>query len=659
MCTMKRSNYLLLIIYLMAFGVEGRTQELLWTGDSSNLRIRRLFSSPSGNHWGAIVEAPDGVSLVIDGKELKGKDDFGALHLKDDGDFTFWFRDGEEELLATPNGNLGPGRNVRVPDLSSLRAAGEVSGARWAHRGGTRSVFGASKSDGSWTRIMRFPASPGFQEEGTLSLSRLENDGPSPSSTRAVPLRFGLVDDAPAFVFDDGSKQCLWWRGAVRGCGERVALVAVDGAGKRLDFAVQTSGGLELVTPEASHGPTQRVDWLAYSADGAHMAFVMQEGRGEVLMVDGKPVASFPRIQSLAWTPRGLAFLAHLAGSSVAVVGDTVVAEERVLESLMVGPDGEVVIWGKSIDGAGILAPLGAPEGLAQLWGAGFLSGGQMISNARFSTGHAGYLLDGKPLPGLTVVVAPLVSPDGDRWAVIGRGPQGPLLFLDGQIHDSGGRAADDVEWCGETEPRIRVRSTQGDCVSRGNNTICCTRIVFTGCLAEGKVGALCMSKSGYQWRSSETLMTAPYDEVPLSLVYSDRDGGEVWFAARRKDKWYRVRGDCEHSLQGKPLSVEAGDGGPWYRIHPGGKRLWTAPGFTTAAADNVFPPFFSTGHSVSWAAQGGREYWVVDGVRSKPYRRIFSAPKFYDGGFLFVALDTDGLSIVRQRYRSDEKEAE
>lgn len=649
----KGRSYFLFLACLLAVECPV-AQERVWTSADGDLRVRQVFSSASGEHWGATVEREDGVALVIDGRRLEGKDDFGSLRLEDDGAFSFWFKEESNEYVATPAGNIGPAEHMRMPDLAVLRQAGVVSPGSWAHRGGTRSVFGARTLDGDWTCLMRYPAAPGFQEETTLPDSRLAPAGSDPTSTLASPVRYELVGAQPVFIAKDGRGECLWGGGYERTCGDRIALLSLSPGGERLAFAVQQGGLLELVTGKGRFGPTRYLDWITWSPDGKQMAFVMEADARHVLMLDGNELARFPRIQSLAWTAQGLSFLAHQAGSSIAVSGQRVLLEERVLHGLYAAPDGRVVVWGNDPEGGGVLWPFEHLPGLQQIWGAGFLAGSEFFAAARFAGGKSGFLFNGDGLGGLAVVTAVMVSPDGSHLAVLGAGGAGPLLFLNGRIKESQQGRITDVEWCPEGQPRLRSSGKTGECVERGPHVTCCPRIVFTACLEDGQAAALCMTPEGYSWMQGANALTAPYQDVPLTLVYRQTETGSTWFAARRGDRWYRVQAADETGLPGRPAMVHAGDDGPWYLVHSDGKRQWVAPKFAAPLAGNVHPPFFHDGHSVFWATAEGREVWVVDGKTSESFVRIPAAPAFHRGGFYFVALDGERLQVLKHMFAPD-----
>ena len=602
--------------------------------------IVATYASPSGNHWAVVRITPEGRNLVIDGTDLGPAEGYGHVTLLDSGACHFWFAREGKEWLATPEGNLGPYDRVYMPSLEGISDLAHPSGEAWAYRGGSRAVFAGRDRTGEWVALSRYPASPDAQESVPLATTLKVSPGPNPSSAEREDGRYLLLrGKVPAFVAVKGKRECVLVGGAEVICGTEISLMAYSKESGRLAVAARRGESITFHSGYERYGPTDNLDWVTFSPDGLHLAFVYRKEENHVLVVDDVEIASHPRIEAVAWTAGNqVAFLAHTSDRSLLRVGEKVVEEARFISALYASPTGKVTAFAGKADGSRYLAPGGTEMGLAQLWSEGFLAEGSFFARARLKKGPEVFLFGDTVSPSYYGVSLLSPSPDGKSMTAVGKDPDKQTLLINGTPASSVTGQVDGVTWCAKGRPIVRYAEEGGQCALRlGSEKRCCPNIVAVECgAADTDLHILCMTPQGYRYFANGEPTSEPYHELPLHLSFIDVRTGQAVAVARRHDVWYLVGGGEEHPLAAAPQFVLPAPDGPWFKVADKEGTRWIAPGFTSKRYVRLADPFFSEGHSIFWARAKGGEAWVVDGTELQSEEEIASGPVFVTGGFLF-----------------------
>ena len=600
-------------------------------------------SNASGIAW--VTRSADGDRLFVDGELAAHEKAIDQIHVTAGGEVVYWATDGERQVVVY-RGEEGPAFEfIYIPDLELLAALATPGTTEWSFLGGTRVAFAARDRNDEWTALLRFPAAVQNQEKRPLPVTRGHLDGADPASRSHRPLRYRLLrDKVPIYIGQRGREECLVIGRKIEACGKQVALLAVAGDLGQAAFGIMTPDGLELHSRFGTVGPTSNVDWVSFSPDGQHLACVIREKQGQALYVDGVSRSLHELVSSALWLPdnRLLALVHGVAGSQVLVDGSTVL-EKKLIERLLVSPQGEVFAIGKD-DAGPFIDPLGQPGQFTSIWGEGFLTGGSLYGLLRLPDGKVSLLGGTRQSEPYSAVSRVSPAPDGKQLAAVGASVDGDAVILDGELWQAmSGRVAR-FAWCGGEKLQVLVRTGDQECLmAAGVGAECCPRFVATGCDATGRPTAVCLKESRYVASLNGAPVGEPFEDVPLHLVFQEAVTGGLEFAGRVGDVWTLFFNGQAQSAAGKPLQVHPGIGGAWFLVQGSAGYRWVGGTSATEWFDAISAPLELRGHTLFKARRNGREAWV-DGQRTYGWHdAILSTLYLVDGGGFYWARD-EGL---------------
>lgn len=611
-------------------------------------QVAGLWASPSGTHVAVALAGGAGTRLLIDGAEVGTADTFEAVALSDDGQYAFYFADKDGEFVATPEGTLGPFVDVRMPDVNALSAMSRPTARDSLYRCGTRSAFAARDPRGDWVVYSRYPAAPASQERAALNLHRGQTTGPDATARSNTAVRFALLKGfVPAFITTQDEEECLHIGSRKAACGAQVSLVAYSGASERLVFAIHDGESIVVHTGTRTWGPTKYVDWVTFSPDGQHLAFVMSREGLHRLVVEDVEIAAHPRIESVAFSNGRVVYLAHEADRSLLKSGSDVLAEKRFLSNLYVPVAGSVAARGGQEGTGAVLWPFEGFDALDQIWNEGFLASGDLIGQLRWKSGRQAVVRAGVASAEADGIPVFAPAPDGSQLAYVAASGGAETLVVGSKATPVADGHVESISWCtGKALVKVRMKDSEcGSFAGQDQGRICCKRLVALGCAGQS-VEAVCMEGGKYVHKVGGQQDREPFDDVPAVLLFADAGAGILAFAGRRGTSWFVVSQGKELAVDGKPLYVHPGDDGGWFLTPQGTGRRWVAPGFASRGCERVFAPFFLAGHSVFVQRCSGRESFVVDGKERTAHDAILTAPVAVEGGFLFLFRDGSDMQI-------------
>ncbi len=585
-----------------------------------------------------VTRGEDGDTLWFAGDRKANCEEIGHVSLTPDGP-VWWCRTGGEHTVYFGESSSGPFLDISMPNLDALAALAAPTPVEWGYRAGSRSVLAARDARGEWQSYFRYSAAPSVQEKRGLPMTLSVASGPDASVQKARGIRYHLVAGRlPLFIGTSKREECIYLGSDAVGCGQQVAMLAWSAATQRLAFAVTTSEGLMVYSGGQVWGPTRNLDWVAFSPDGTHLAFVIREGEQQALVVDDERKASFSVLESVVWTPDNrLVYLGHDdAGAHLVVDGQEVLLRDLV-SAVYVSPTGAVSASGRHKGKSFVYPEVAGLEDFDSLWGEGFLSGGGLYGLLRLAGGRQALLLAGRlsaPFDGLSRLTPSL---DGRKLAAVASTPSGDRLLVDleEQSAERAGRA-EQLTWCGNDRVLVRERSGDQDCTFRSDDpkaAFCCARMVMVACGATGEPDTVCLDQGKYWLHKAGTKEGEPYDEIPPHLIWQDLTGGTFDFAARRGADWFLVTGGKERPAGGRPLTIRPFLDSPWFLVSGAGGSRWMTragdgPWFAT-----VSPPFDLAGMAVYRGRSKGAEWWVLPSGQSAPAVELLSGPMAFDGG--------------------------
>jgi hypothetical protein len=657
------TNWLLLLALSAGIPAQGSGQtdpvvvlaELPETGDP----VVETALSADGTSAAFVTRGEDGDTLWQGGDRKANCEEIAQVTVAPLG-LAYWCRNGDEQSIFFEEQSVGPFLDISLPNLDALAALAVPTAMEWGYRAGTRTVLAARDVRGEWQSYFRYSAAPAVQEKRGLPTTVTVSPGPDASVQKARSVRFRLTQGGvPLYLATEKREECVYLGSEALGCGQQVSMLAWASAAGRPAFAVTTSEGLMVYTGAQVWGPTRNLDWVAFSPDGAHLAFVMREGERQVLVVDDERLEERAVIESVVWTSDNrLVFLGHdEAGSHVFVGGNEVLARDLVT-AVYVSPRGDVWASGRhqgrtflaraggadGVTGTAGAAPAagaagtvtaGVSDGFESLWGEGFLAGGELYGVMRLAGGRQAVLLGEKVSSPFDGVGRLSPSHDVRRLAGIGSTPDGDRLLVDlAEVGAPLGGRAEQLTWCGNERVLLRERRADADCASvGGEKPFCCARMVMSACGASGPPDFVCVEQGKYSLFLAGEKVLEPYDEIPPHLIWQDFAGGRFDFAARRGQEWFVVTDGKERPAGGKPLAVRPFQDSPWFLVMGKEGSRWMTrdgdgPWFSLAS-----PPFEVGGEWVYRGRGKGQEWWVLAGRRLGPADEILSAPMPVRGG--------------------------
>jgi len=610
--------------------------------------VDSLAVSPAGGHFAFVMHAKGGDSLYVDGERTHAADSIEQVSIDDSGKATFWCARSGREYVVSGDDESGPWDETSIPDLASLGGQAQPSPSEWSYRAGSRCAFGARDREGRWNVLLRFPAAPAAQEQRPLPATRSVASGPDPTAKIAQPNRYSFVKGSvPVFIGKRDRKECLVVGDEVAGCGRKVSMLAWTPTTGRLAFALETPNGLLVHSGHRLHGPVRNVDWISFSPDGHHLAFLVRRSDEHVLVVDDEIRQTYPLIESLSWLADGrLLVLAHDDEGAHLTLDRVPLLDKPMVSAVYVSPGGNTVVSGKDSNGF-FLDPLGDLPAIESLWGEGWLANNRFYAVARLVGGGQALVFDDKVSEGYAAVKGYSVSPDGLHMAAVGGRVDGSTVLLDGEEVFSIPGPVEELLWCGNSGVLARQRAGNEDClIDKEGRKNCCPRIVFAQCQDSGRPRYLCITSGGYELFEDGVVKAPAWQEVPLHLVFKDDARSTLSFAGRRGEDWYLHIDGAEHPANGKPLMAYPATDGGWYLVQGSTGQRWVGPFGKSSWYSGVKMPVTLSGHSVFAARKQGREAWVQPGLEPTWGGPLASPPVRFAGGFIYLTR-ADGVYRV------------
>lgn len=614
--------------------------ELLLEIPVAGQTVESLAVSPDGGHHAFVLHSPEVDTLYIDGESMHAADAIEQVSIDEAGKVTFWYRKGKRQYVVSGDEEAGPYDDIHMPDLEALGAQAYPSQDEWSYRGGSRTAFAARDREGRWSILLRFSAAPQAQEQRPLPTAVHMRTGPDPTVEAALPMRYGFVKGSvPVFIGKKGNVECLVVGDDKAGCGREVSMLAWSPVTGRLAFALRVAGGLLMHSGHQWHGPVKNVDWVSFSPDGHHLAFLVREGNQQVLMLDDEAGLRYPLIESLAWMEDGrLLVLGHDDDGAHLTLDRVPILDKPLISAVYVSPKGTTVVAGTDPKGF-FLDPFANLPDVDSLWGEGFLADGRFYAIARLVGGGQALVFGDGVGKTYSVVKGYTTSPDGRHLAAVGGTVGESAVLLDGREVMKTDHVIQELHWCGNDRLLARERAGDEDCLVDGDGgRFCCPRMVVAQCSSQGVPRYLCMTGEGYVFYEGLKAIAQAYQEVPLHLVFKDDATGTLELAGRRGDQWYLSIDGKEQSADGKPLFVYPAGNEGWYLVEGPDGRRWVGPFGKSGWYDGIQAPVSVGGRSLFAVRRDGREAWVLPGREPRWSGPLASPPVAFAGGFLYLS---------------------
>ncbi len=617
--------------------------------DAATEEVVATYPAPDGSGLAWVVRASGSDRLLVDGEVIATEETIGQIHLSPGGEPVFWHtRRGREFVVY--RGQAGPGFDrVYMPDLRVLIAQGHPQPGEWGYLGGTRVAFGALDKSGDWTALLRFPGAWQNQESRPLPLTRAVATSPDPSSRSHEPLHFGLLKEKiPVYIGQQEDEECLVIGRSIAACGRQVAMLAMAPDASQLAFALATPQGLEVHSSFGVSGPTPNVDWISFSPDGRHLAYVMKQAHQQTLVVDGQLSSTHEMVSAVAWSGDGrlVALVHEETGSRILVDGQTLL-EKPFIERLFMAPDGRVLAAGKESNGP-FLDPYGRPGGFTSMWSEGFLASGPFFGLVRLPDSNVAVLLDGALSEAYSGMNRLATAPDGSHLVAVGASVDGDAVLMDGAPWQTLDGRAQRFTWCGGEHLQVMEVGANLQClVSAGREKACCDRIVAAGCQSDGQPVYVCLEKSLFVAHLGDGSVIGPFDDVPQHLLYQDQATGQLQFAARGPEGWILVLDGVAIALRGQPVQVLPSSDEAWTLEQAEMGMRWITPSGSTEWFDSLSAPVQYGAHSLVRGRLNGKECLATP-KRTYPWHDAIVSPLYPvgNGGFYWAV---DGGKVQLQ----------
>ena len=616
------------------------------TFSSPEARLLSSFTSPDGAHWGAIFDVKGVNLLVVDEVPIAHAEQIHRATVSNKGEAVYWYQEGEKHFLASPSGTAGPFDQIYSPDLHALAGYGVTLPDDLDFRGGVRVVFGARDHEGNWQALVRYPAEPQAQDVRPLPTSKVVPTGSDATLTRVQPLGFSLVrPSVPFAIAVDGDQECVLVGNTNYGCGSQVAMLAFAPATGRIAFALERANRLYVNSGRKVMGPVPNVDWVSFSRDGKHLAFVVRFENRNVLIQDDVAVAEHPRIEGAVWTPDNkLIAIAHLTDRSLLLSNGKVTLETLGITGVFVSPTGEVRAAGYDQDGR-FVQGVDNESRYESIYQEGFLLDGRMYATLSQEKGGKSFAVDGKKTPLLSGVERLETSP-GSGAVVAVLGMDGVRhFFKDGEPWFETRASLNSIVWCGH-RPFAQIREGEEDrlVADNGETAVSCPRLVFAVCAGE-TVEALCMEEGKFLLKMGGEVVDE-WKEVPLDLACGTHGGTRSAFAGRNADGWILRYPDRALPAAARPIATLPTPAGAWYLLREGKTSRWVTPAGSHDSYSSVTQPVMLDGYAIYRGRKDGNESWVVDGKAMGWYKQLESPPTVAGGRLLFWVRTKQGLQL-------------